>query len=99
MLSDENKKLCWEVLSKYGIEHQYYKIIEECSELQEATSHILQNRDFDRMENFREELVDVIVMCQQMLMVTGMQTEEVNRRAKAKLLRALNKEEKECQRC
>ena len=37
----------------------------------------------------REELVDVIVMCQQMFLVLKMDDKEINKRAGEKLVRAL----------
>ena len=67
-------------------------VIEECAELQKAVckihrddGHITEAHD----ENLREELVDVVVMCQQMFLAMRMDTDEINNRAKAKLERAL----------
>lgn len=92
MLNKENKDLCWQVLSKYGCEHQMGMVIEECSELTKAVckvwrddGHITDEHD----ENLREELVDVIVMCQQMFLVLKMDADEINKRAGKKLERAL----------
>ena len=92
MLNQENKDLCWQVLSKYGCEHQMGMVIEECSELTKAVckiwrddGHITDAHD----ENFREELVDVIVVCQQMFLALKMTDDEINKRAGAKLERAL----------
>lgn len=92
MLNDQNKKRCWEVLAKFGCEHQMNMVIEECSELQKAVckiyrddGHITDAHD----ENFREELVDVVVVCQQMFLALKMTDDEINRRAGAKLERAL----------
>ena len=92
MLNDQNKKMCWEVLAKFGCEHQMNMVIEECSELQKAVckiyrddGHITDAHD----ENFREELVDVVVVCQQMFLALKMTDDEINRRAGAKLERAL----------
>lgn len=87
MLNEENTKLCWNLLAKYGVTNQYYKIIEECAELQEAASHILQGGG--NKENFLEEMVDVIVLCQQHLNNEHVADDEVNARARAKILRAL----------
>lgn len=92
MLNRENQDLCWQVLSKYGCEHQMGMIIEECAELQKAickiwrdNGHITDEHD----ENLREELVDVVVMCQQMFLVLKMTEDEINNRANRKLERAL----------
>ena len=92
MLNKQNQDLCWQVLSKYGCEHQMGMVIEECAELQKAVckiqrddGHITDEHD----ENLREELVDVIVMCQQMLLVLKMDVDEINKRAGEKLVRVL----------
>ena len=81
------------MLSKYGIGHQKEMVIEECAELQKAVCKTFRYENTDKLgsalENYREELVDVIVMCQQMLLIDGIGMDEVNERAKAKLERAL----------
>ena len=92
MLNDKNKNMCWEVLAKYGCENQMNMVIEECAELQKAVCKI--NRDDGHItdehdENFREELVDVLVMLQQMFLVLKMSADEINNRAGKKLERAL----------
>lgn len=89
MLNEENKKLCWEVLSKFGIANQMDMVIEECAELQKAVCKLFRSETEKHFENFIEELVDVIVVCQQMLLNLGISMDEVNRRAKEKLERAL----------
>lgn len=92
MLNKQNCELCWQVLSRYGCEHQMGMVIEECAELQKAVckiqrdnGHITDAHD----ENFREELVDVLVMLQQMFLVLKMSKDDIETRAKAKLERAL----------
>ena len=92
MLNDQNKMLCWEVLAKHGCENQMNMVIEECAELQKAVckihrddGHITDEHD----ENFREELVDVMVVIQQMFLVLKMSADEINQRARVKLERAL----------
>ena len=92
MLNESNKELCWKVLSKYGCEHQMNMVIEECAELQKAVCKII--RDDGHItdahdENFKEELVDVIVVCQQMFLTLKMAENEINNRAGIKLERAL----------
>ena len=92
MLNKENQDLCWQVLSKYGCEHQMGMVIEECAELQKAVCKIIRDNGHitdEHDENLREELVDVVVMCQQMFLAMRMDTDEINNRAKAKLERAL----------
>lgn len=92
MLNKENQDLCWQVLSKYGCEHQMGMVIEECAELQKAVckiqrddGHITDAHD----ENLREELVDVQVMLQQMFLVLKMSADDINNRANGKLVKAL----------
>jgi NTP pyrophosphatase (non-canonical NTP hydrolase) len=67
-------------------------VIEECSELQKAVckihrddGHITEEHD----ENLREELVDVLVVCQQMFLALKMDEDDINKRAGSKLERAL----------
>ncbi len=92
MLNESNKELCWKVLSKYGCEHQMNMVIEECAELQKAVCKIIRDDGHitdEHDENFKEEIVDAIVMCQQMILMLRMDMGEVNKRAGAKLERAL----------
>ena len=90
MLDKENQELCWRVLAKYGCENQMNMVIEECAELQKAVckihrddGHITEAHD----ENLREELVDVLVVCQQMFLALKMDEEDINKRAGSKLER------------
>lgn len=92
MLNKENQDLCWQVLSKYGCEHQSNMVIEECAELQKAICKIHRDDGYitdAHDENLREELVDVQVMLQQMFLVLKMSADEINKRAGEKLVRAL----------
>ena len=92
MLNDENKELCEQVLSKYGIQHQRMMTIEECSELTKAICKLNRNDSPRNRQNLREELIDTINMCQQMLMAEGITMEYVNLMIKAKLTIALKGE-------
>ena len=95
MLNEENKELCWEVLSKYGIENQQRMVIEECAELQKAVCKLFRDRENVKYRmNFLEELVDVIVMCQQMLLTEKVNNELLNIMATVKLERALHETDK-----
>ena len=92
MLNRENQELCWRVLAKYGCENQMNMVIEECAELQKAVCKIIRDNGHitdEHDENLREELVDVMVVCQQMFLAMRIDTDEINNRAKAKLERAL----------
>ena len=92
MLDTYNITLCWKALSRHGLTYQMYMMIEEAAELIKAIckvrrddGHVTDQHD----EDFREELVDTIVMAEQMRLMLKMDMDEVNRRAKAKLERAL----------
>ena len=91
MLNKENIELCWAVLTKYGIRSQRLMVVEECSELIKAVCKMFREMTAKNIENFHEEVIDVIVMLQQMLLADGISMEEVNRRAKEKLERALQR--------
>ena len=87
MLNAENTRLCWDLLSKFGVNNQYYKIMEAAAELIESASHMAQG-DGDK-DNFLEEMIDVIVVCQQFFNDNGITDDDVNRIAKSKIDRAL----------
>lgn len=89
MLSTENKELCYQVLQKYGTESQMLMVIEECSELQKAICKHFRKTDRTIDGDILEEMVDVIVMCEQLRLIACIPMEDVNARAKAKLERAL----------
>ena len=89
MLNKENIDLCWQVLSKYGIENQQRMVIEECAELQKSVCKRFRKDTLAHRDSFIEELIDVIVMCQQMLLVERLPMQEVNDMARVKLERAL----------
>ena len=93
MLNKENIDLCWQVLSTYGVENQQRMVIEECAELQKAVCKLFRDKDKKQGKykiNFIEELVDVIVMCEQMILSEEISEEMLNAMAKAKLERALH---------
>ena len=95
MLNKENIELCWQVLSKYGIENQQRMVIEECAELQKAICKLFRDKDRKNGKyqiNYIEEIVDVLVMCQQMLLAENIDTDLLNTMAKAKLERALHEQ-------
>ena len=90
MLNKENKEKCWTLLSKYGCEAQMMMVIEECSELSKAVCKVLRYPDsYDADANFREELIDVTVMLQQMFLMLRISNEEINEQAKKKIDKAL----------
>ena len=93
MLSKENIVKCSMVLGQHNERNQLLKLIEELAELSRATSDVL--REDKLTENFKEELADVYVMCQQAQMFFGITDDEVNKMAEMKLDRTLYNKEKE----
>lgn len=94
MLSKENRKKCLGVIQMYGFEHQLVKLVEEMAELQQATTKLLERvlrheNVFADDENFKEELADVYVLCQQSQFMFDVSDDEINDRASAKLDEAL----------
>jgi len=89
LINDENKKLCWDVLVKYGVFHQRKMVVEECSELIQALCKLDREDNAAHYENYIEEMADVVAVLQQNLQAEGIGMDELNRRIKAKLLRAL----------
>ena len=101
MLNQENTEKCRRILNRYGYRPQMLMVIEECSELQKAackllrksTSATLTNDDTPPLRNFREEVVDVIVMATQAVLMANLSIGEINAMAQAKLDRVLGKAE------
>lgn len=100
MLNDENKLKCRKILERNGQVLQMMKVSEECAELSQAVCKVLEEpltRDHSQErieanhENFKEELVDVLVVATQAVMIAGLSVEEINQRAKEKLDKELNK--------
>jgi len=96
MLNTENKEMCYQLLQRYGSKLQMTMAIEECSELQKAICKIFRKTDNATTayvdENILEELVDVIVMCEQLRLMACISMDDINAMAKAKLERALGYE-------
>ena len=66
-------------------------VIEECSELQKAICKAFRNQGSVKEvdDSILEELVDVIVMCEQLRLIACIPMEDINEMAKIKLERAL----------
>ena len=86
MLNKENKHRCSKVINAYPKEHQLLLLMEELSELVQATSKLVR---YGEMEPFLEEFTDVEVMLEEMRQMYHIDEEEVNKRAEKKLWRAL----------
>jgi cell fate (sporulation/competence/biofilm development) regulator YlbF (YheA/YmcA/DUF963 family) len=74
------------VINAYPKEHQLLLLMEELSELVQATSKLVR---YGEMEPFLEEFTDVEVMLEEMRQMYHIDEEEVNKRAEKKLWRAL----------
>ena len=94
MLNGENKELCYKLLQKYGTESQFLMVIEECSELQKAICKTFRNEksSVKTVDNsVLEEMVDVIVMCEQLRLIACVSMQDINEMAKQKMERALKR--------
>ena len=95
MLDLKNQERCSELLDEYGPWSQLMMVIEECSELQKECCKIFRNRHigdpFGPSLEVIEELVDVIVMCEQLRLMCGLTSEQINELAAQKLERAYRK--------
>lgn len=94
MLSEENRQKCRKILDRYGYRPQMLMIIEECSELQKAVCKMLRNGTSATApsDNFKEEIVDVVVMVTQACMIAGLNEAQVNAMAEKKLDRVLSRQ-------
>lgn len=90
LLDNRNQALCKMNLSKHGRDTQLIVLIEECAELIKEASKTL--RGYARLAKTREELVDVIVMAEELRLMTGLSMAEVNEMAAEKLTEALMKD-------
>lgn len=82
-------KMCEKALEKWGVDAQLVMVIEECSELiKEATKSL---RGHQRRENIKDELADVVVMCEQLRIILGLTEEDLENIAEAKMLRAMQR--------
>lgn len=93
MLNRLNQERCYELLNIYGPWPQLMMVIEECSELQKECCKMFrepERRDFVPTEGLKEELVDVVVMCEQLCIMCGI-GDEINDLAGQKLKRAVDR--------
>ena len=69
MISFDAKRICLRAVDHYGAEHQKGKAIEELGELLVELSREPDNRA--TREKIREELADVMIMCEQLRIIYG----------------------------
>lgn len=68
-MTTEQQKICLRAVDHYGVEHQKGKALEEMGELISELA-----REQDRrtsIERIREELADVMILCEQLRMIYG----------------------------
>ena len=91
MLNEENKERCRRIIDHYGYRPQLGMVIEECSELIQATAKVLRNCPLRcepalrNPENFKEELADVAAMLEQARQMANISEAEINSRVEKKL--------------
>ena len=93
VLNRENQERCYELLNIYGPWPQLMMVIEECSELQKECCKMFRERQsnaFVPTQGVVEELVDVIVMCEQLRLMCGLD-DEIDELAGRKLKRAVKR--------
>ena len=90
LLDNRNQALCKMNLAKHGRDTQLIVLIEECAELIKEASKTL--RGMERPAKMKEELVDVVVMTEEIRLMTGISWAEVNEMAAEKLTEALLKD-------
>ena len=74
MLNKENKLQCNKVINAYPKEHQLLLLMEELSELIQATSKLVR---YGEMESFLEEYADVQVMLEEMRQMYHIDDKEI----------------------
>ena len=93
MLNEANKERCRRIVNRYGYRPQLGMVIEECSELIKATCKVLRNGTCatEFSESFKEELADVVAMCEQARQMANVSESEINIRVEKKLEKVLAK--------
>ena len=90
LLPEELNKRNQKIIEKKGLPEQMLQLTEECAELIKEASKTL--RGLERPTKLKEELVDVIVMVEEIRLMTGISWAEVNEMAAKKLTEALMKD-------
>lgn len=93
MLNQENKERCRKIIGHYGYRPQLGMVIEECSELIKAACKMLRNGTCatEFSEDFKEELADVVAMCEQARQMANVSESEINMRVEKKLEKVIRK--------
>ena len=81
--------MCEKAVQSWGVDAQLVMVIEECSELTKEVTKKL--RGHQRPENMKEELADVLVMCEQLRIILGLSDEDLEKIAEEKMLRAMKR--------
>lgn len=96
MLDENNRVSCFQLLDRHGFRHQLLILVEELAELEKEACKMLRAGFVTGActEEFAEELADVVVMIEQAKIMFSITDEEINMRARNKLMRALARGEK-----
>ena len=68
-MTDDERRVCLRAVDHYGVEHQYWKAVEEMGELIVEIARRQDKRS--PIENLREELADVMIMTEQLRIMAG----------------------------
>ena len=68
-MTTDQKRICLRAVDHYGVEHQYWKAVEEMGELIVEIARRQDQRT--TKEHLQEELADVMVMTEQLRMILG----------------------------
>ena len=68
-MTTDQKRICLRAVDHYGVEHQYWKAVEEMGELIVEIARRQDRRT--TKEHLQEELADVMVMTEQLRMILG----------------------------
>ena len=85
MLSEAVQKMCATAVARFGKGAQLVILIEECSELCKEACKSLRGNERT------EELVDVMVMCEQLRQMLLVSDDEINRMAEEKMRRTMKR--------
>jgi hypothetical protein len=68
-MTTDQKRICLRAVDHYGVEHKYWKAVEEMGEL---IAEIARRQDKrTTKDKIQEELADVMILCEQLRMIAG----------------------------
>lgn len=92
MLKMPSNSDLYRIYDYYGINHQLFKLAEECSELAQASIKLgLGRQEKPLIDNFIEEIADVLVLIEQMQLALDIKDENVENIIYKKISRQLDR--------